>query len=107
MLVTRQKKIFLYFLVELKTSHLYKHDTIDVADPCCMQDVCHIGTLYWTSLTPQSLCGSVVEQQSAASEGLSFDSSWGLTIFSLSHGHDKMKNIILKNDLLIFQHLGD
>ena len=38
-----------YFLVELKTSHLtysiYKHDTLDVVDPCCMQDVCHIGTL--------------------------------------------------------------
>ena len=27
------------------------------------------------------------------SEGLRFDSSWGLQIFSVSHAHDKTKNI--------------
>ena len=32
--------------------------------------------------------GSVVEHWSAESEGLRFDSSLGLTIFSLSHTHD-------------------
>ena len=37
--------------------------------------------------------------QSADSEGLTFDSSWGLGIFSLSHTRDKMrKNIFLNND---------
>ena len=37
--------------------------------------------------------------QSADSEGLTFDSSWGLGIFSLSHTRDKMrKKIFLNND---------
>ena len=30
------------------------------------------------------------------SEGLGFDSSWGLRIYSLSHTRDKTKNIFLK-----------
>ena len=30
--------------------------------------------------------------RSVKSEGLRFDSSWGLRIFSLSHGRDKTKN---------------
>ena len=38
---------------------------------------------------------SVVEHRSAESEGLRFDSSWGLRIFSLSHARDKTKNISL------------
>ena len=42
-----------------------------------------------------SLCGSVVEHSSAESEGLRFDSSWGLRIFSLPHILDKKKNIFL------------
>ena len=29
------------------------------------------------------------------SEGLRFDSSWGLQIFSVSHARDKTKNIFL------------
>ena len=37
----------------------------------------------------RSLCGSVIEHRSAASEGLRFDSSWGLRIFSLSHARQK------------------
>ena len=36
-----------------------------------------------------------VERRSADSEGLWFDSSQGLRIFSLSHGRDKKKNIFL------------
>ena len=38
--------------------------------------------------SPQSLCGSVVEHQSAESEGLRFDSSRGLQNFSLFHARD-------------------
>ena len=37
---------------------------------------------------------------SAESEGLRFDSSRGLRIFSLSHARDKTKNIFLNNKLL-------
>ena len=37
----------------------------------------------------RSLCGSVIEHRSAESEGLRFDSSWGLRIFSLSHARQK------------------
>ena len=32
----------------------------------------------------------MVEHRSAESEGLSFDSSWGLRIFSLSHARDEL-----------------
>ena len=42
-----------------------------------------------------SLCGSVVEHWSTESEGLRFDSSSGVRIFSLSYAHDKTKNIFL------------
>ena len=38
--------------------------------------------------------GSVVEHWSAESEGLRFDSSLGLAIFSLSHTHDIMEKKI-------------
>ena len=37
---------------------------------------------------------SVVEHRSAESEGLRFDSLWGLGIFSLSHARDKTKRHI-------------
>ena len=33
----------------------------------------------------------MVEHKSMEPEGLGFDSSWGLRIFSLSHAHNKMK----------------
>ena len=39
------------------------------------------------------LFGSVEEHRDAESEGLRFDSSWGLRVFSLSHACDKTKNI--------------
>ena len=35
------------------------------------------------------------ENRSAESEGLRFDSSWGLRIFSSSHARDKTKKIFL------------
>ena len=38
---------------------------------------------------------SVVEYRSAESEGLRFDSSWGLRSFSFSLARDKKKNISL------------
>ena len=42
----------------------------------------------------------VVEHWSAESEGLRFDSSWGLKIFSLSHARDNTKKN--KNTFLYF-----
>ena len=45
--------------------------------------------------SPWSLCGSVVEHRSAESEGLRFDSSKGLRIFSLSHVRNETKNNFL------------
>ena len=45
--------------------------------------------------SPLSLCGSVVEHRSAESEGLRFDSSKGLIIFSLSHVRNETKNNFL------------
>ena len=42
---------------------------------------------------PYSLCGSVVKHRSAESEGLRFDSSWGM--FSLSYARDETKNTFL------------
>ena len=41
------------------------------------------------SCSLESLCGSVVEHRSAEFEGLRFDPSWGLRIFSLSHALNK------------------
>ena len=37
---------------------------------------------------------SVKHIRSAESEGLRFDSSWGLRVFSLSHSRDKTKNFL-------------
>ena len=69
---------------------IYKNYVIDIADPSSMQDAC--GMNFVINLTHRgSLCGSVVEHGSAESEGLRFDSSWGLRIFSLSHARDKTK----------------
>ena len=49
-----------------------------------------------------SLCGSVVEHWSAESEGLRFDSSWGLRIFSLSNAYDKTKNTKIKSSFILY-----
>ena len=40
-------------------------------------------------------CGSVVEHWTPESEGIRFNSTWRLRIFSLSHACDKTKNIFL------------
>ena len=71
----------------------YKHYAIDIADPSSMQDACHRN--FVIDLAHRSLCGSMVEHRSVESEGLRFDSLWGLRIFSLSHARDKTKNIFL------------
>ena len=63
------------------------------ADPSSMQDACHMN--FVIDLAHRSLCGSMVEHRSVESEGLGFDSLWGLRIFSLSHARDKTKNIFL------------
>ena len=45
---------------------------------------------------------SVVDHRSAESEGLRFDFSWGLRIFSLSHARDKTKSIFQLDGLKIW-----
>ena len=91
----KAKNIFLYFFTKLKTNHLsysiYKHNTIEIADPRSMQ-----GKLHKRPHSPQSLCVSVVEHDRVQiPESLRFNSSWEFRIFSLSHVHEKMKNIFL------------
>ena len=91
----KAKNIFLYFFTKLKTDHLsysiYKHNTIDIADPRSMQ-----GEPHKRPHSPQSLCVSVVEHDRVQiPESLRFNSSWEFRIFSLSHAHEKMKNIFL------------
>ena len=68
---------------------IYKHYAIDNADPSSMQDACHMN--FVIKLADRGVCGSVVEHRSVESEGLRFDSSWRLRIFSLSHARDKTK----------------
>ena len=68
----------------------YKHDPIDTTDPSTMKNTCE---LYDEPLSSLSLSGSEGEHQGSESEGLRFDSSWGLRLFTLSHACDKMKNI--------------
>ena len=98
----KTKNIFLYFFTELKTYHLsysiYKHDAIDIADPSSMQDACHMNFVIDLAHRGVSVA-EWLEHRSAESEGLRFDSSWGLRIFSLSHARDKTKNIFLKKGL--------
>ena len=89
-----------YFSISLPSSKLtislisfYEHDAIDIADPSSMQDACHMN--FVIDLAYREVSGSVVEHWNAESEGLRFDSSWGLRNFSLSHARDKTKNILL------------
>ena len=67
-------RIFFYFSTELKIYHLYysiyKHDAIDIADPSSMQDACHMNFV-------------IEVAHRGVSEGLRFDSQWGLRIFFL------------------------
>ena len=57
-----------------------------------MTRVLHTARISSWCPSPWILCSSVVKHQSTESEGLRFNNSWGLTIFSLSHTHDKTKN---------------
>ena len=70
------------------------HYAINIADPSSMQDVCYMNFVI-DHAHPWSPCGSVVEHWSAESEGLRFDSSWGLGTFSLSPTHEMTENIFL------------
>ena len=54
-----------------------------------MQDACHINFAIDLAHCGVSVAQSIVEHRSAASEGLRFDSSWGLRIFSLSLARQK------------------
>ena len=60
--VTR-KTSFSISLLSSKTYHLlysiYKHDAINITDPCSMQDTCHIWTSKWALHTIESLWLSV------------------------------------------------
>ena len=47
---------------------------------------------------PWSLCSLVVEHRSVESEGLRFDSSWGLRIFLCLKLVTRRKNIFLSNE---------
>ena len=69
-----------------KTNHLsypmYKHDIIDITNLRSMQDAC------WMKF-----------------EDLSFDFSWGIRIFSLTHARDKTKKknfLTKKKDVIYF-----
>ena len=68
----------------------YKHDAIDIADLSSMRDTCQMNFVIDLGHRRVS-----VARRSAKSEGLRYDSSWGLRIFSLSHARDKTKNIFL------------
>ena len=61
---------------------------MDIANPSSMQDTCHMNFLIDFAHNVVS-CGSFVEHRSTESEGLRFNSSWGLGIFSLSHACEK------------------
>ena len=54
-----------------------------------LQDLFHKNFII--DLAHHSLRGSVVEYRNSESEGLRFNSSWGLRIFSLFHAREKMK----------------
>ena len=59
-------------------------------DPSSMQAACHMN--FALDLAHRGVpVAQWLEHRSAESEGLRFDSSWGLRIFSLSHARDKTK----------------
>ena len=71
---------------------IYRHYTINIADPNSMLDACHMNFVI-----------DLLTRKSLWCEGLRFDSSWGLRIFSLAHARDKMKNIFLYMLILFFK----
>ena len=94
LITIENKYIFVgaYVLIPNSTYYLsyssHKHDVIDIADPGSTHDACH--ELH------HSLCGPVVKHRSTKFEGLRFDSSWELRIFSLSHALDKTSLILCR-----------
>ena len=66
----------------------YKHDPIDTTDSSSVKNTHEL----YEPLSSVSLSGSEGEHQGMESEGLRFDSSWGLRLFTLSHTCDKMIN---------------
>ena len=85
-------------MVSFETYHIsysiYKHDAIDIAYPSSMQDASHMNFVIDLAHRGVSVA-EWLEHRSAESEGLRFDSSWGLRIFSLSYASDKTKNLFL------------
>ena len=82
-------------LPSLKTYHLslisiYKHHTIDIANPSSMQDACHMNFVIDLAHRGVSMF-QWLEHLGAKSQGLRFNSTWGLKSFSLSHARDEMK----------------
>ena len=73
---------------------IYKHDSIDIADPCSMQDACQMNLVIDLAHRRVPVI-QWYEHRSAESDGLRFDSSWGAKIFSLSNARERMKNIFL------------
>ena len=94
-LVTRRKKKF--FFISLPSSKLtislistYRHYAIDIADPSCMQEACHMNFVIDLAHCEVSMF-QWLQHLGAKSQGLRFNSTWGLKSFSLSHARDEMK----------------
>ena len=70
-------------MVNTKISRIsiYKHYAINIADPSSMQDTCDMNFVIDLAHRGVSVA-KFLEHRSAESEGLRFDSSWGLRIFS-------------------------
>ena len=88
----------MYFFTELKTyklSHSVSNIMLSTLLILAVCRICVIHELFNGPCSPQSLCASVVEHWRAESQGLRFNSSWGLRNFSLSHTSDETKNILL------------
>ena len=94
LITIENKYIFVgaYVLIPNSTYYLsyssHKDDVIDIADPGSTHDAYHMN--FVRDLAHHSLCGPVVKHRCTKSEGIRFDSSWGLRIFSLSHALDKI-----------------
>ena len=56
---------------------MYKHDSIDITDPCSMQDACQINLVIDLAHRRVPVT-QWYEHRSAESDGLRFDSSWGV-----------------------------
>ena len=88
----KHRSLFLYRAQKLTISpiSIYKHYAFDIADPSSLQDACHMNFVIDLAHRGVSVA-QWLEHRNAESEGLRFDTSWGLRIFSLSHARDKTK----------------